>query len=689
MIHDTGLTAALDRKDFAALEEEWLRLVAEAGSSLQPFLTAADGMERLGQPERAGPLLELLDQALQEQNLWPERLELLRAAGRRFVRTGRVHETVIETIERCYADREAELRYAMAAVGLDKAKDETPKLWDKVDRLRALLQYCPGLVVAMAGKGVGRIVEVNVELQTLKIDFERHRAMAVGLRAAGKLLEVLPEGHLLRRKLENPQELEALTPAALLQQTLQSYGRPLTGAEIREAVTGIVPETKWTSWWASVRKHPRLVATGSGSRATYTWADSAAEASTQLLDQLAGADTRGQIELLKRAVAQGDPELATAVASRLSDHAAEVQSRDPSAAFEAWVVLEKLGDPPWRPHDHLATATSPDQVLDGLSTRVLRERAYTVLREAREDWRAIFERRFLFETDPRLLGFLIDTLRADGNDADTLLDRVLSQPAKSPDAFAWLAAAAVEDATLQQRYGLRLLRQILRGIGDDSFSAVRARLMEQIEPGGAVPRLIAALDKAGASEAAEAVRQSRLAEHQRRPLLNALYLRYPELEPEREAPLYATPASLVRKREELRHLVEEEIPANRRAIEEARAMGDLRENFEYKSARQRHEYLSARAATLHGELARARPLEPGQIQPDQVRIGTAAELEPPNGGQARRLVILGPWESSPERGVLSYESELARLLLGRRPGDAVEVDGEQFVIARIETVTEA
>ena len=684
MISDSGLLAAVERKDFSSLEEEWLRLVAEAESSLEPFVRAAEAMERQGEPERAGPLLELLDQALQEQNRWDARLELLRSAGRRFVRAGRVHEVVLETIQRCYAHRAAELAAALRAVGLDKGKDETPKLWDKVDRLKALLLFEPGLVVAMAGKGVGRIVEVNVELQTLKIDFERHRAMAVGLRAAGKLLDILPEGHVLRRKLEQPAELEKLAPAELLRQTIESYGRQLTAAEIREAVAGLVPDAKWTSWWASVRKHPHLVATGSGTRATYGWAASAEVAGSKLLDQLELVDNRGKIELLKRAVAQGDRELQATVASRLSSHAASLLQRDPAAAFEAWVTLEKIATVDWRPHDYLATTASPDQLLDGLSGRTLRERAYSVLREARADWRAIFERRFQVESEPRLLTYLFRSLREAGV-AEGFLDRVLAQPAKSPDAFAWLASTAAEDPTLQQRFGMRLLKQILRTFGDGAFTGQRARLLEQIEPGGTVPRILAGLDQAGAAEAAEAIRQSRLSDHERRPLLNTLYLRFPELEPERESPLYTTAASLRRKREELRRLVEEEIPANRKAIEEARALGDLRENFEYKAARQRHEYLSARAATLHGELARARPLEPAKIMADQVRVGTAVELRPAQGGPSRRLVILGPWESSPERGVLSYESDLARELLGLSPGASVELEGARFEIAAIET----
>jgi transcription elongation GreA/GreB family factor len=145
--------------------------------------------------------------------------------------------------------------------------------------------------------------------------------------------------------------------------------------------------------------------------------------------------------------------------------------------------------------------------------------------------------------------------------------------------------------------------------------------------------------------------------------------------------LYALPASIEAKRAELHHIMTVEVPANRKAIEEARAMGDLRENFEYKSARQRHEYLNARAASLNSDLQRVRLIEPGGMDTSEVRIGTCLHLK---GARPRVVTILGPWESKPEEDVISYESDLAKDLLGRKPGDEVSLGGESWTIEKIE-----
>ena len=110
-------------------------------------------------------------------------------------------------------------------------------------------------------------------------------------------------------------------------------------------------------------------------------------------------------------------------------------------------------------------------------------------------------------------------------------------------------------------------------------------------------------------------------------------------------------------------------------------MGDLRENFEYKAARQRHEYLSARVEALKGDLGRVRTFDPSSIDSSEVRIGSSLELE--SGGETRSLTILGPWESAPERGIISYDSELGQSLLGSKVGDVVEIDGEKCEVRHV------
>lgn len=116
-------------------------------------------------------------------------------------------------------------------------------------------------------------------------------------------------------------------------------------------------------------------------------------------------------------------------------------------------------------------------------------------------------------------------------------------------------------------------------------------------------------------------------------------------------------------------------------------MGDLRENFEYHSARARQEFLAARVSTLRSDLARARPLDPARVDASEVRVGTRVVLTA--GARSREAAVLGPWDSRPEEGVYSYESEFAQKLLGAKPGDAILIDGEQWRVGTIRPWREA
>ncbi len=371
----------------------------------------------------------------------------------------------------------------------------------------------------------------------------------------------------------------------------------------------------------------------------------------------------------------------------LGEQAEALRAREPAVALEVALVLERAGaplTPELAPETLLAASDDPLRLL-AATDRATREEAYRRLPAARGDWPTWFEKALLREEEPKVLDIIADQLVAETRPAfDRLVGELLTQPRKNPAGFAWLAERAARDETLLRRNPIRLFQQVLAGSADDSFGPHRKRLLKLADSGGTLPRLLPYLEPAQAAQAVEAVGKAPgLEAYQREALSNAIQLRFPELRQEAEQPLYATPEAITAKKEELRRLLEEEIPANRKAIEEARALGDLRENFEYKSARQRHEYLAARAAGLHRDLGRARPIDAAKVDATTVRVGTRVRLAGPSG-EERAFTLLGPWDSQPEQGILSHESELATSLLGKAVGDGVGLEGKTFRVAGIE-----
>jgi transcription elongation factor GreA len=168
-------------------------------------------------------------------------------------------------------------------------------------------------------------------------------------------------------------------------------------------------------------------------------------------------------------------------------------------------------------------------------------------------------------------------------------------------------------------------------------------------------------------------------------LRRAAVARFPELR-QAVAPdvVPALASTVTRIQGELRDLLEKKIPETVKAIQAAKEHGDLSENFEYHAARARQEFLSARAANLQADLARVRVIAPATVDTDRVRVGTRVWLRASDDKAEQAVVILGPYEAEPQRGILSHGSEAAQALLERAPGESVWYDGQKWTVERIE-----
>jgi transcription elongation GreA/GreB family factor len=675
----------LEAHDYESLEDQWLQRLSSHPSDVETFTAIARSVAagEDGDPDHARFLLQLVDEQLQTRGMWHERLQLLRLGGSLLLEEGEeVHPHIVETLESLYADRS--IFAGMAEdVGLFRATHDLAKTWDKVDRLHQIMPYDVGTIVAMEGRGVGTVSEVNYQLSKLRVEFLHGTPLNVGFRAAAKMLEPLPPEHILRRKVEEPEVLEGLEAPDLLRVVLESRGREMTAGEIRQDLAGVVDDDRWSSWWTAARKHPQVVVHGKG-RQTYSWAASEDHALDTVWSAFEAAEPRKKMDLLRRE-GERDEALARRMAADLESLGREAAADDPGLAFELWCALERAGlapqddELPIAPAALLAgTAKRVQELLAGVADRSLRERALREVRQRRDDWHRIFLDRMPKEEDSKALDLMLDELEADGDVSKELgrfFDGLLAQPHRSPAAFVWLAERAKDDAALRCRNPLRLLQQIFTSIGRDEFASYRQRLRDLLVKGATVGRLFAELQDDQASAAEEALyRAGFLEEYEREELQRALLLRFPGLKGETAAldVLWATPSSIAAKRAQLEEIAKKELPANRKAIQVAREMGDLRENFEYKAARQRHELLTSLATKINAELSRARAIDPESVDPSQVRVGTRVRLA--GDGGERTLTVLGPWESAPEAGVISYESELAQKLLGKAVGDTV--DGE-------------
>ncbi len=153
--------------------------------------------------------------------------------------------------------------------------------------------------------------------------------------------------------------------------------------------------------------------------------------------------------------------------------------------------------------------------------------------------------------------------------------------------------------------------------------------------------------------------------------------------------LIVSAESFAARKAEYDELVGKKIPENKEAIATAREHGDLRENAEYKMARQEQETLLARKDQLEAELSRAQTTDFADSPTENVGVGSVVTLKAvADNKRSARYAILGAWDSDPERHILSYQTALGQSILSKKVGERallnIGSESEEWEIASIE-----
>ena len=134
-----------------------------------------------------------------------------------------------------------------------------------------------------------------------------------------------------------------------------------------------------------------------------------------------------------------------------------------------------------------------------------------------------------------------------------------------------------------------------------------------------------------------------------------------------------TPEGKAKLEEDLNYINKIALPKNIKDIEEARSHGDISENAEFHAAKETRALLQAQRGELHMKLANCEVIDPESTPKDRIVFGACVHLEDINSGDKKWYRILGPYDSNPSNGSISYTSPLGKALMGKVEGDDVTV----------------
>lgn len=571
------------------------------------------------------------------------------------------------------------------------------------------------------GWGVGEILEVSLVREELIAEFDLVEGVRhVSFANAFKYLSPLPKEHFLARRFMDADNLERLArtqPAEVIVMMLKDLG-PQTSADIKnELMDLIIPEGEWTKWWQNCRsklkKDTRVIAPDSLkepfalTQSQVTHADKFAKilGSTISCDDLiltASQIQRDYAELLK------DSSFKSQLFNLLRQTAQE-PSMPASSRLQLLFLQSEL-----LPSDAIsaeikvlaADVAQPTEFLEQIQAVAFKKRTLVAFRAGRSDWSSIFLSYLDVTSQATLREYMVKELMSPqtANLLHGKMAEVLQNPIRTPELFLWFFNRIAKHDGIpfgstegQRKYFegfLLLIGQLDRASNTNSaFKDLIKRMTTMVthERYQLVRKMFEESELAYVQEIILLASKSlSFTDHDKTIIRSLAEVAHPSLRDTTQSDdsatdgsiIWTTQASYERVQSEIRQLATVDAIDVAKEIEEARAHGDLRENAEYKSALERKAMLQNKLRSLSTQANKAQVLTQDQIVTDKVSVGTKVALEASDGQQVE-YTVLGPWDANPDKHILSFQSQLAKAMLGTALGETFEFQGKEYAVKSI------
>jgi transcription elongation GreA/GreB family factor len=551
--------------------------------------------------------------------------------------------------------------------------------------------------------GFGRIKTVDTVFARFTIDFPGKAGHPMDLGFAAETLKPVPKDHILARKAT---DLDAVRHLAahhldLIKIVLSSFGGKATTDQIQHVLVPDVITDDWKKWWETARREMKkdghfIVPLKKTDPVVYQAQE------TSLQDRLLADFRKARglkarvavvLEMLKVVSDLKDKAAAAnEIIASLNPDIVSHQRNQPAVALEAVFARDELreatGLPPGTDEISVAQVWSQDGIRFGPLIENIpaakHRRALESFKAANPDrWVDVFRGALNF-VSAKLAREITGVLIENGRLAllKETLAKHINQHTASTELLLWFGRERNEDFV--DILGPEVFRAMLTAMERDQFQERRSNRLRDfiLEDQALIAELTSTADIEVVKDLTRALKLSPVFDDMdKRSLLARLVKAHPAVQSlvsgeqtKQEAGLLVSWASLERRRAEYQEIVEKKIPANSREIAIARSYGDLRENHEYKAAKEMQKILMRQKEDLETALNRARGQDFLNAKTEVVGPGTIVQVADPVTNQTETFTILGAWDSDPDHGIISYLTPVAMALVNRKVGDEVEFE---------------
>jgi len=692
----------INKKQFASVKELWDKLIKLSPEDIDFFFHIEGRIARAINGERAASLLVTLLPHYRESEDWNTSIEILKKILAYDSKSSTARKDIIECYRKKYADHSQLEEY----IKISNLTQNWRNVHEAVADFEKHIGFDTGNYVFHRTWGIGRISSSKDD--TFTIDFANKTSHKMSLKMAVSALEVLSSEHIWVLKRTMPKEDLARKvkddPAWALKVIIKSFGNLADMKRIKaELVPDVLSAGEWTRWNTEARSILKK--------------DSAFGNLPDKIDQFMVRDKPISFEektYNKFKAEKGFFERVKTIEDYMQGGHAEPDSdwftemfsyftgflKGYTAASEtvlaSWLLLQKIVTR----YPFLSTGAPVSfEELFGKIDRLedtflkiedpeLRKDFCVAVKKNITDWPSVFVK--LFPVFPTR--FIIDELVASSNwdPLSGMLSSVVSRYREHREPFVWIAKNLLGERWLPRMDISRekificlihLLDITYRDIANKQNASVNRRINRQIqeflfEEGkllellmtsgeDSITRLYTLVDDVKDLDPALKIQ-----------IKHRIKEKYPQFhflgEPGVEKVslgLLVTRASFEKKQQDLKRVMDVDIPENSREIGVAMAKGDLRENAEYKAALEKQEMLKVTASRMKDEVQQAQIFNENEVKTDKISFGTRVKITNRKTKHGEEYVILGPWESNPSHNVISYLSPLGMALWDHQAGE--------------------
>jgi transcription elongation GreA/GreB family factor len=551
--------------------------------------------------------------------------------------------------------------------------------------------------------GFGRIRSVDTVFARFTIDFPNKPGHTMDLAFAADSLKPISREHVLARKasdLEGLRQLAATNHLELVKLVLNSFGGKATVDQIQQSLVPDVIRDDWKKWWEAAKRELKkdghfLVPIKKSEPIVYQVKETSLQ-DRLLADFRAAKGLKARVavatELLKSAHDLSDKiTAATEVINALNNEIPSYQRTQPAVALEAIFVrddIREMAGIAATPAEVQAAAIWSQELklgplLEQLPASKHRRALDSFKAGNPEHWHETV-RGNLNNVSAKLAKEFAGLLIHEGKfeQLKETVARLVSQHTASSELLLWLAKD--RNDSFADILGPEVFRAMLTAMERDQFNEKRSNRLRDfiLDDEKLLVELIGSADLEVIKDLTRALQLSPCFDDMdKRSLLARIVKSYPAIQSlisgeqtRQDVGLIVSWESLERRKNEYRELVEKKIPANSKEIAIARSYGDLRENHEYKAAKEMQKLLMKSKGELESQLVRARGSDMVPQRTDVVSMGTIVRAVDLQTNQTEHFTILGAWDSDPDKGIVSYLSPMSQSLLNRKVGEEVEFE---------------